>query len=399
MENWTQRLLFEGCGGLCGAIHLGRVTAADGCQAVSNGEFAVVSSDLGHKSKDDQDAVWAADKQLRIDFGYRGVHVTTVAAKEIIARFYGQPQAFAYFSGCSDGGREAMMEAERFPSDYNGILAGAAVMNKVTNDTVYHAWNIQHLRRADGTNVFSEAALATLHNAAIAACGDKRDALIPDPTLCHFDPDVIACKSGEPTDACLTSTQVKAARDLYIGAQGPDGHPLYFGYEVGSELAWNRQLASDIAWGVGAFPGFMASDPPDLKAEMTNVVFTPEAVSRMTVFAAQLNATNYDLRPFQKAGGKLIMWHGWDDIGVAPRSWVTFFRDVQHAGLSADTFLRLYMLPGVAHCSGGAGPDRIDAMSAIMAWVENGVAPGPIAAKKKDATGKIISERLIQPYR
>ena len=396
--NWTQRLLFEGCGGFCGAIRLGAVRAAEGCQPVTNGEFILVTSDLGHASQG-MDAVWAADKQLRVDFGYRGVHVTTLAAKEIVARFYGRPQAFAYFNGCSDGGREAMVEVERYPADYNGVVSGASVVNETANNTIFHAWALQHVQHPDGSNVFSDAALTMLHNAAVAACGEK-DGLIGDPEQCHFDPGSTACKGGEAVDSCLTPEQVRAARDIYIGAQGPDGRAIYFGYPIGSELGWNRQVAGVAGWRVGSFPGYLASDPPSLTAEMSNVAFTPEAVKKLNVFGADLNALNPDIRPFQSAGGKLIMWHGWADPAVPSMSSVTFFRAIRgKAGAATDAFVRLYMLPGVGHCGGGQGPDKADLMTAIMAWTEDGIAPGAITVNKKDGTGPVTATRTIQPFR
>lgn len=404
-ENWTQRLLFEGCGGFCGTIMLFGVFGGNNCLPATNGEFAVVSSDLGHSSValTNMDAVWAADKDLRRDFGYRGVHVTTLAAKQIVERFYGQPQAYAYFDGCSDGGREAMVAVERYPADFNGVIAGAPVVNEVANNTVYHAWGVQHLLHSDGSKVFSDAALATLHQAALAACGETTDpntGVIADPTQCHFDPASAACKGGEAVDTCLTPEQVKEARNLYIGAQDPEGHPLYYGYDIGSEMNWNRETAGDAKWGFGSFPGYLASDPPNPNLQMSNLPFTQEAVKKMYVFADDLNALNPDLRPFQKAGGKLIMWHGWGDVAVASQSSPAFYRAVRaKAGAGIDDFMRLYMLPGVAHCGGGEGPDKMDLVATILAWTEDGVAPGPMTATKKDATGAVTATRVIQPYK
>jgi Tannase and feruloyl esterase len=411
-ESWTQRLLFQGCGALCGELTSMGLFGGDGCKTFEDGQFATVISDLGHHeppilSLDGvwamMDAVWAVDKDLRRDFGYRGVHVTTIAAKEIIARYYGQPQAYAYFSGCSDGGREAMVAVERYPADFNGVVAGSAVMNEVLNNTIYHAWGVQKLIRPDGSKAFSDDAMMTLHKAVVAACdtlnGAPKDGLIEDPTLCHFDPATIECKSGESSSACLTNEQVKIAKDLYIGAQDPEGHPLYFGYDPGSELAWNSEAKIDGSFGTGAFPGYLASDPPSATTEMKNLKFTQEAVKKMMVFASDVNALNPDLRPFHKAGGKLIVWSGWADVAVAPRGSVKFVREIRKTvGPDTDQFLRLYMVPGVQHCGGGEGPDKIDFLSAILAWTEDGVAPGSITARKKDTTGKVIAERVLQPY-
>lgn len=401
-ENWTQRLLFNGCGGFCGNIRLGAPRVSEGCVPVTNGEFATVTSDLGHSSQG-MDAVWAMDKQLRIDFGHRGVHVTTIAAKEILAKFYGKPQTFAYFNGCSDGGREAMMEAQRYPADFNGIIAGASVVNEVANNTIFHGWALQHVQHADGSNVFSETAINSLHDAALAVCdtmgGDPKDGIIPDPSQCTFDPARAACQGGEAVDRCLTPEQVKAARDIYAGAQTPDGRVLYYGYPIGSELNWNRQVAGVAGWGVGSSAGFFASDPPNWTATLRSLQFTPEALKQQDVFGQDLNALNTDLSAFRRSGGKLIMWHGYADPAVPSMSSVAYFRAMrQKTGSTTDSFARLYMLPGVAHCGGGQGPDRLDLMSAIMAWVEDGKAPGAVTAKTIDGNGVVTATRVIQPY-
>jgi Tannase and feruloyl esterase len=405
IENWTQRLMFQGCGGFCGAVApFGfYVMGGEGCQPATHGEIAVVTSDLGHSSQM-MDAVWAASKQAREDFGYRGVHVSTLAAKEIVARYYGQPQTYSYFNGCSDGGREAMVSVERYPADFNGVIAGAPVFNEVANNTIYHAWGVQKLIRADGSLVFSDAALKTLHNAALEACdtlgGDPKDGVIPDPTKCHFDPATAACKAGASGDSCLSPEQVQAAKELYIGPHDVEGHALYYGYDYGSEMSWNKEAQGDGAWGKGSFPGYLASDPPDPNAEFKTQTFTREAVRKNNAFADELDALNSDLRPLHKAGAKLIIWHGWGDIGVAPGPTLAFYQAAREkVGPEFNDFVRLYMLPGVAHCGGGEGPDKMKLMAAIMAWVEDGVAPGPMTAVKKDETGKVIAERVIQPYK
>lgn len=400
METWTQRMLFLGCGGYCGYVRLGTVPASEGCLQVTNGQLAIVSSDLGHEGGG---AVWAANKDLRQDFGFLGVHLTTLAAKEIIARFYGQPQAYAYFSGCSDGGREGMMEAQRYPADYNGILAGAPVIEEVENNTVYHAWIYQHLRSADGTDVLSERVLSVLHAAALATCGTiegtKQDGIIADPSMCSFDPAVVACKSGQTDGECLSPAQVKVARDVYRGAELPNGKALYPGFEPGSEMNWNQADRAGSSY-PGGFPGYMASDPFDPKADYTNLKFTAEAVQKQRVFVDELNAVNPNLGAFQKAGGKLIIWHGWNDTLAPPKVSVQFVREVRRVvGPSVDSFVRLYMLPGVNHCGRGDGPDKIDALSPLMDWVEDGTAPDRLTARKVDTTGRVILEHTIQPYK
>jgi hypothetical protein len=333
------------------------------------------------------------------------VHVVTATAKAILERFYGQRQAYAYFDGCSDGGREGMMEAERFPADFNGIIAGASVVNETANNTIFHAWAAQHLTHADGSPVMSNAVITLLHRAATDACdttGDGvKDELIGDPSKCRFDPGVLECRAGAAPDTCLTAEQVAAVRSVYSGPTDAKGQPLYFGYPIGSELSWIRQAGGGSAPSngpSGGFVAFLASDPANPEANNQAVGFTPGALTRQNVFGADLNALNPDLRPFAKAGGKLIMWHGWADVAVPSMSSVTFYGEIKRVVGPAEIerFVRLYMLPGVYHCGGGLGPDKIDAMSAIVAWTEDGVAPGAITATKKD--GDQVISHVIQPY-
>ena len=396
-QNWMQRLMFSGCGGFCGRIDF-RVRAAEGCAAIDNGEFALVASDLGHDAPDGNgDGVWAASNpQGAIDYGHRGVHVVTVAAKAIIARFYGRPQSYSYFNGCSDGGREGMMEVQRYPDDFDGVVAGAAVINDTANNSIFHAWSTQHLRRADGTPLFSDQALAVLHAAVIAACdklGDGvADGVIGDPAACRFDPATVACR-GEASATCLSPEQVAAARAIYSGPLDPDGRPLYFGRPFGTELDWNR----DVSPFVRSFIRYMAAPDPQ-PYDLADVGYDAETVGRYNARAAIYNATDPDIRAFQRGGGKLIMWHGWSDSAVPPMSSVDYYRAVRKAvGSGINDFVRLYMLPGVGHCGGGDGPDKLNLVDAITAWVEDGKEPGAIQLDRK-SFGRTLQSRPVYPY-
>lgn len=397
-QNWMQRLLFSGCGGFCGRVEF-RPRATDGCAAVENGEFAVVMSDLGHDAPDgNANTVWAAGSpESRANYGYRGVHVVTVAAKAIIARFYGQPPAFAYFSGCSDGGREGLMEVQRYPTDFNGVVAGASVVNNTANNTIFHAWTAQHLRRRDGSPMFAPADLIVLHDAAIKACdeaGDRvKDDVIGDPMKCSFDPVVSECRDGR-SDRCLTAEQVAAARAIYAGPQDPSGKSLYYGRAVGSELHWG---GPDVTVYVRGFISHMTTDEPQ-PFDLASVTYDAAALARYNAQAKVFNAMDPDIRPFQRAGGKLIVWHGWGDPGVPPMSSVDYYNAVRRTvGSSVDDFARLYMLPGVAHCSGGEGPDKLNLIDPIVAWVEDGVAPDAIVLSRK-SFGRTLQTRPVFPF-
>ena len=219
LTKWTQRFVQTGCGGLCGHIDMG-LDNDDGCLPATNGELALASTDMGHSGGMDG-RFGEKDYQLRIDFAYRGVHLTTLAAKALMVKFYGQQPTYSYFAGCSDGGREALMEAQRFPNDFNGITAGAPAMNFTTQNTFYHGWNARVNTGADGKPILTADKLPLLHKAVLAKCDAEdglKDGLISNPLACHFDPAVLECKASAAPGSCLTSAQVKVVRELYAGA-------------------------------------------------------------------------------------------------------------------------------------------------------------------------------------
>jgi hypothetical protein len=227
VSNWTQRLVQTGCGGLCGnlRVHLDR---DDTCPIAQNGEIALTSTDMGHEGGGNE-GEFGDDYQLRIDFAYRGVHLTTVAAKALIGKYYGQAPKFSYFMGCSDGGREALMEAQRFPDDFNGITAGAPAMNFVVQNTFYHGWNALTNTAADGKPVLTTTELPILHKAIVEQCDaldGLKDGLISDPLACHPNPAAVECKPGQDTATCLTAAQVQVAEELYKGAHDAQGGKL-----------------------------------------------------------------------------------------------------------------------------------------------------------------------------
>jgi len=397
-ENWYQRFMYSGCGGFCGRVDF-RVRAAEGCSAVENGEFAMVASDLGHSTPEgNADTIWAAgNRQGKIDYGYRGVHVVTLASKAIIEIFYGQAPAYSYFNGCSDGGREGMMEVQRYPEDFDGVIAGAPVMNNTANNTIFHAWSARHLFRADGSPVFSEKDLRVLHAGALAACdlaGDGiRDGLVSDPFSCAFDPEVLLCEAGDSGE-CLTGEQVAAARALYSGPIDSSGRRLFFGRPIGSELAWGGP--NPVAY-AAAFVRHMSEDEPR-EFDLDTFGFEPEDLRRYNSLASIFNATDTDISAFRDAGGKLIMWHGLADPGVPAEGTLHYYNAVrERLGTSTDDFLTMYLLPGVGHCGGGHGPDRINLVNAIMAWVEDGVAPGAIETVRREY-GRVVQSRPVYPY-
>jgi feruloyl esterase len=396
-KNWRQRLMFSGCGGFCGRVQF-RIRAAEDCAAIENGEFALVTSDLGHDTPDgNADTIWAAgNRQGKIDYGHRGVHVVTVTAKAIIERFYGRKQAFSYFNGCSDGGREGLMAVQRYPADFDGVVAGAPVINNTANNSIFHAWSARHSMLRDGSPMFRPEDLALLHQAALKACDREGDGLadgiIAAPLSCAFDPAVLLCR--EQKSDCLDQEQVNAARAIYGGPRDSRGRALYFGRPIGSELLWG---GPEVAVYSSAFVRNMSEDEPR-EFDLASFGFEPQDLARYNSLAGIYNATDPDIGAFRDRGGKLILWHGLSDPGVPAGSTVAYYREVrERLGNSTDSFMKMYLLPGVGHCGGGNGPDRMNLVAAIIAWVEDGAAPEAIRSVRKEY-GRVVQSRPVYPY-
>jgi Tannase and feruloyl esterase len=392
LAGWTQRFVQTGCGGLCGNLNI-RLGNADGCYPADHGELALASSDMGHSGGMDGE-FGEKDYQLRIDFAYRGMHVTTLAAKALIVAYYGRPAKYSYFAGCSDGGREALMEAERYPEDFNGITAGAPAMNFTTQNTFYHGWNALRNTSADGKPILTADKLPILHEAALRACDAAdglKDGLISDPLSCRVDPAVVECKPGQDEKTCLTQPQVQAARDIYAGAHDSQGNKLVLsGPLPGSELAWqgvyiptagnDHTTSPMISSGTLKYLAYEKNPPSDYRLE--DLRFTPNSFTATTQLHALYDATDPDLSAFAKRGGKLILWHGWADPHISPLNTIAYYTAMNDVmgETEVQKFARLYLFPGGYHCGGGEGPFHFDLMSAVMAWVERGTAPFALVA-------------------
>lgn len=392
LNTWTQRFVQTGCGGLCGnlSIHLGN---DEGCYPAQHGELALASTDMGHTGGMDGQ-FGEKDYQLRIDFAYRGVHVTTLAAKALIHQFYGQDARYSYFSGCSDGGREALMEAQRYPQDFNGIAAGAPAMNFTTQNTFYHGWNALKNTGVDGKPILTADKLPILYQAALEACDaidGLKDGLISDPFSCHFDPSVVECKMGTNQEGCLTHAQVETARAIYQGAHDAEGDRLVLsGPLPGSELAWagvyvpqpgnDRIMSAMISTGTLKNLAYEKNPPPGYTLQ--DLEFTPALFEATTKLHALYDATDPQLTPFAKAGGKLILWHGLADPHISPLNTIAYYEALNKTmgAKEVQQFARTYLFPGGYHCGGGEGPFSFDVMSVLMAWVEKGTAPHALVA-------------------
>lgn len=396
VKTWTQRYLQIGCGGLCGNI-AGQIGAADGCAPLTAGGFVQGATDMGHQG---MAATFGNDPQQRADFAYRAQHLTAVLAKQLIRSYYGRPQAYAYFTGCSDGGREALMEAQRYPEDFDGIIAGAAAMNFVVQNGLYHAWQARANTGPDGRAILVASRLPILHQAVLAQCDaldGQVDGLLTDPRACHFDPAAIQCPASQAdTSACLTTAEVTAARKLYDGPRDPQsGERLTAGGpQPGSELQWagvfvpmsadQPIFSTQIAEEALRYVLFETNPPAGFK--LADLAFTRDTFTQLVKTHPLYGATNPDLARFAAAGHKLILWHGWSDPHISPLNTIAYHEALrsQLGDKAVAGFERLYLLPGVAHCSGGEGPSQLDLLSPMLGWVEHGEAPDAILTTQPD---------------
>lgn len=390
---WTQRYLQTGCGGLCGQLRL-RVEKGDGCAPVANGEIALASTDMGHQGQGLGDGSFGTDPAKRADFAHRAHHVTALAAKALIRAFYGQGPRFSYFSGCSDGGREALIAAQRYPEDFDGIAAGAPALNFTRQNSFYHAGQALANTGPDGRAILTARDMPLLNRGALAACDTLdglKDGQIDDPRRCTFDPGTLACTAGSTPGQCLTPAQVIAARRLYAGARTAEGKPLVAGGPMpGSEMSW-----------VGVFVPQAADDPipsasmalasmqyllwePRPGMTLADLRFDEATLATLEPARALYNADDEDLSRFGASGGKLILWHGWSDPHISPMNTLAY-----HAAVGArlgedqrNALMRLFLFPAMFHCFGGDGPSSFDVLTPLMAWVEGGKAPERIEAQR-----------------
>ncbi|HET9143179.1 tannase/feruloyl esterase family alpha/beta hydrolase [Actinophytocola sp.] len=405
------RYLQYGCGGFCGMFF---PTPFPDC-GPRVGDLAVATTDDGHVGQGPfppADGSWGADDQAaRDDFTFRAPHVVSVANKRIIAAFYGAPPAVSYFSGCSNGGREALLLAQRYPTDFDGIIA-AAPGNVWTGLIGYQAWIARANTNPDGTPVITAAKLPALAAAVLAAC-DRLDGLvdrqIDEPRACRFDPATLRCP-GADAPTCLTPTQVEAARKLYAGPTDARGNRLYPGWQpFGSELAWDgwiipseftgpQPLATALADNYLRYLGYPIGTP---HSSLDRFRFTVAEQLRLLPEGVKANAMNPDLSAFRRAGGKLIIWHGWSDQAIPPVGTIDYYdRLVERSGGLRETqrFARLFMVPSIAHCQGGGTLTDFDPIRELVDWVELGRAPERAIATGRDAAGNVTRTRPVFPY-
>ncbi|HLI82360.1 MAG TPA: tannase/feruloyl esterase family alpha/beta hydrolase [Bryobacteraceae bacterium] len=388
---WNGKLEAVGNGAWAGSIGYAALAAA-----VAAG-YAAASTDTGHKGNNVQFVVGHPEKL--VDFAWRSVHEMTVAAKAIAAGYYGSRIKRAYFNGCSTGGRQALTEAQRFPNDYDGIVAGAAA-NYPTHLQGAQVWTAQAAHRIAAGYIPPEK-YAVIHKSVLEACDaldGVKDGVLEDPTRCHFDPASIECKNGDGP-ACLTAPQVETAKRIYAGpVDSRTGRNLFPGLEPGSEMGW-ATLAGPKPMDLAAetYQYLVFHDP-----RWSFLQFDPVAdmAAAQRAIGPLMDATDPHLEPLFAHGGKLLMYHGWADPGIAPRNSVNYYESVVEAtggAAKARDSIRLFMVPGMGHCRGGDGTDSFDAVSALDSWVTQGKAPAEIPAAHA-TKGVVDKTRPLCPY-
>lgn len=399
-KSWNGRYFQVGCGGFCGAVNI------QNCADMLAKDFVVAAQDMGHKGDFLTDATWGADPIKRANYGRStATHALAVASKSIIAAFYGATPAYNYFRGCSTGGREGLAEAQHFPKDFDGIIAGdpafAGRLGPFSNN-----WDVNHLLDDNNSPVFTTQKLNVLHTAVLAACDGLdglRDGIIGDPRLCKFDPQALLCASQSDGENCLSAKQVASAKALYDGPRNSSGKRLSPGSSspYGSELDWNP--IQDLALSSNSMRYLMFSQPvPEFDYRKSNWDTLPALVeAQAALYDPVAPKTRPDLTAFQKAGGKLIAYHGWADHGVPPESTLDYYATstAKLGGIAqARDWFRVFMVPGMGHCRGGAAPNTFDFMPSIIAWVEQNRAPDSVVATEFNADRTVKRTRPLVAY-
>jgi len=413
-SNWNGKFYMAGCGGCCGKLRSDSDFILDIKRALRR-QYAVSMTDGGHWGENIFDTRWGYHNRLaEIDDGYRAVHETARVTKAIIEVFYHKAPAQSYFGGCSSGGRQGVMEALRYPKDFDGIISDAPVLD-VTGVVLHFAWVGRANTGPDGKNLLTLADTKRIGKAVYEACDHLdglKDGLIGDPRACRFDPSTLACAGGKSAD-CLSAQQVDALKALYQGPKDSGGRQLYPGLPLGSEPYWgywHTGQTSDASddlfprFGEGFLRYLSFEEDPGERYTVADLDFDRDP-PRLAAMGKVYNATDPDLDAFRRRGGKLLMWHSWADAGPSPMKSIAYYEAVEGrvgGRDSAQAFFRLFMVPGMDHCGVGKGPGISDAgydpLTALERWVEHKEAPASLLMTKTDSAGKVLWTRPACPF-
>jgi feruloyl esterase len=362
-ENWNGKFMGVGNGGFAGSI---QGLTNEMPQALRLG-YATAGTDTGHQ---DQGGDWAiGHPEKMIDFGYRATHQMTLKAKEIVKVFYDRSAKYSYFKGCSTGGRMALMEAQRYPDDYNGIIAGSLASRHIHMWTAGVARSIALSRQPEGSLTAEKAAL--VNQMVTMKCDTLKEGFLNNPRQCHVDFSTLACPAGKDDATCLTAAQLKTVDTFYGGVKNSKGELIFSGQALGNPIGALR--ATNQSPG-GTFDIVrIAFNDPNLDWHNFDLDRDMPLIDKAIGY---VDAVNPDLGKFKKSGGKLLLTHGWADTGITPETTIWYYDTVlDKMGKNQSDWMRLFMAPGMGHCGGGPGVNTFDSIGTLEKWVENGIAP------------------------
>ncbi len=397
-SGWNGRLEAVGNGGLAGSIGeqemAGALTAG----------YATAGTDTGHTGSPVTGGWALGHPEKVIDFGWRAIHLMTVEAKALIAAYYGAPEKYAYWNGCSEGGGQALSEAQRFPDDYDGILAGAPA-NYFVHLQIGGNWISQAIHE-DPATMIAPAKLPAITAAVLAECDmldGVKDGVLEDPRQCHFDPETLLCK-GDENNSCLTAPQIAGLKKVYDGARNPrTGEQVFPGTMRGGEAGWGMWIAGTQVPPTDLQHLIMVNGLANLvfdgpKWDWQTFDFDKDVAYADNKVGGAINQINPDLSAFKKHGGKLLQYHGWNDPAISPLNSINYFESVEKKMGDTSDFYRLFMIPGMEHCMGGPGTSDFDHMQVMVKWVEDGVAPERIIAKRGTRTHPLCAYPKVAKY-
>jgi feruloyl esterase len=411
-DTWNRRFYMTGNGGLAGDA-MDTPNSADRTSALANG-FVHARTNTGHDNrKEPSGSFIMSNPQKAIDYAYRAVHVTADLAKRVANDYYARPVTFSYWNSCSNGGRQGLLEVQRYPTDFDGVVANAPWVDQ-TGFMVGAMWNQKVLTETP----VPASKLPLLAEKVMLKCDavdGLKDGLIDDPRKCSFDParDVPACSQGADGPDCLTAAQASAIAKIYSGPVS-NGKPFFPGFMLGSEQlvpgqggtlasSWSGAIIApqantkpadfNLAEGIMKY---LVLDPPQPQYDTMTFDYD-KAAATVARWSKLADAKDTDLSAFHKRGGKLIMTYGWADQILQPLMGVRYYESLVARDRNAANYARLFMAPGMTHCAGGLGPDRNDAVTAVIDWVEKGKAPDQLIASKV-TDGKVVRTRPLCPY-
>jgi feruloyl esterase len=410
-REWNHKLLSVGNGGLAGSL-----IYAPMVKPLQQG-YATSSTDTGHEAAVNTDGSWALGNYERVlNFADRGTHLMAEADKVILNAYYNAQPAHAYFNGCSQGGHEAMIEAQRYPGDYDGIIAGDPANNWTHHYIGGHLWMAMAV---DGDGYLPPDKVQVLADAVNEKCDaldGVKDGVLTDPRKCKFNPETLLC-TGSDTSKCLTGAQVTAVQKIWSGLRSPEGQVIYPGLVPGGEAGtggWASYISGTgpgkgrhAALVAGFFKFFVFDDPNwDYKTFRLTAAngFESDIDYTDQKLAGIFNAVNPDLSQFKARGGKLIHYHGWSDPDITPLNSINYYESVMRAqggdvqGLHRTVeFYRLFMVPGMWHCGGGPGATTFDMTEPLDQWADKGIAPEKVIASRV-VNGAVQRTRPLCPY-